>query len=430
MVAAALLSGLLFYQAARSIPAERASKFVDAGVELLHRGQFPEAAARIVDALAIDPTNAEAHHLLGLIRQQDGRTGPAMDSFRAALRFDPRFAPAQARVCELETAAARARESGYEAALAACRRAMALDARDPEPHLHTGWLLGQQGNHAGAIVEFGAALRLDPGFPGAKSELAMAYADSRDFARAIPLLREVIAAEPGNAKAKFQLGSALAKQENCAAALPYLEGALEAAQKHYLLATCYKKLGRAADSASAFARVKAAREGAEARMQAKYRAAIAHKMAQAGRLDEAIAEYRAALALSGDATLRIDLAVALLGKGEAPAAIELLEGDTSPIARYQVALALSKLGRHDEARQALEGALAANPRFVEAHYQLGVTLAAMGDGGAAEAALARAARLRPDDTAIREAWAAQRRACRCGGPAPAKPPLDPGPALQ
>lgn len=401
MVAAVLLVLLL------QSPAQRASQLVDAGVEFSHRGQFSEAAARFVEALSIDPSNAEAHYLLGLIRQQDGRAPAAMESFRAALKFNPRFAPAQARICELQTTAARARESGYDAALAACRRAALLDAADAEPHFHTGWLLGKQGNHAGAVAAFRTALRLNPKLPGAKTELAMAHVDARNFTQAISLLREVVAAEPGNAKAKFQLGSALAKQEDCEAGVPYLEAAPESAQKFYLLATCYKKLGREAESAAEFAKVKAAREGAEASMQARYRAAVAHQKAESGHLDEAIAEYRAALALApADATLRIDLAVSLLRKGDAAAVLELLASDTSPLATYQTALALSRLNRHGEARQMLERALAANPRFVEAHYQLGVTLAVLGEGAAAEAALSRAVALRPDDPALRQALAA------------------------
>lgn len=408
VAAAALFGGLLCQAAAAPSPpaAQRAAKLVDAGIELSHRGQFPEAAARFVDALALDQANFEAHYLLGLIRQQDGRAAAAMESFRAAIKWNPGFAPAQARVCELETAAARAREAGYERALAACRRAASLDARDPEPRFHAGWLLGKQGNFAGAIAEFTAALRLNPKFPGAKSELAMAYVDSRHFARAIPLLREVIAAEPANTNAKFQLGSALAKQEDCASAVPLLEEATEGPQKHYLLATCYKRLGRQAESAAEFEKVKAERANAEARMQAKYRAAVAHQKAEAGQLDEAIGEYRAALALRPDASLRIDLAVALLKKGEAAAVLTLLRDDADPLARYQSALALARLNRHAEARTALESALAARPSFVEARYQLGVTLAALGEQAASEAAFAEAARLRPDDPAIRRAAAA------------------------
>jgi tetratricopeptide (TPR) repeat protein len=386
-------------------PAQRASQLVDAGVALSNQGRFPEAAAKLVEALSLDPRLAEAHYLLGLIRQNDGRPDAAMESFRAALRINAAYGRAQARVCELATVAARGRESGYDAALAACRRASALEPADPEPHFHAGYLLGKLGNWGGAIQSFGAALRLDPKYPGAKYELGVAHVESRDLARGVALLREVVAAEPTNANARFQLGSALAKSGDCGAAVPHLESATEVAQKHYLLSGCYKKLGRAAEAEAAMARVKELREGAAARMQAKFRAAVAHQKAAAGQLDAAIAEYRAALELSNDPGIQVDLAVALLRKGDAGAVLALLASSTDPLARYQVALAQWKLARGGEARATLEAVVRDRPAFVEAWYQLGVVMLATGDVGGGERALATAVGLRPDDGAVRAAWA-------------------------
>jgi tetratricopeptide (TPR) repeat protein len=328
-----------------------------------------------------------------LVRQQEGRPDAALRSFRAALKINPRFAPAQARVCELETA--------YDAKLAACRRAIQLDAKDPEPHFHAGWTQAKLGNHAAAIQEYKSVLSLDPKFPGVNYELAVAYLDSQDIDHAIPLLKQ----EQANPNARFQLGSALVKKGDCAAAVPVLETATEIAQKHYLLAGCYKKMGREAESAAEFAKVKQLREGAGARMQAKYRAAVAHQKAEAGKLDEAIAEYRAALELASDPTIAIDLAVALLKKGQPEQVVHLLAKETDPLARYQVALAYTKLGRQEEARAALEQAVRDKPAFVEAWYQLGVTLLALRKPGQAEPALQTAVRLRPDEAPLRLAWA-------------------------
>ncbi len=371
----------------------QASALLDAGIDLSHRGRFNEAAEKFVQTLALDPNQFEAHHLLGLIRQQEGRTDAAMRSFRAALKINPRFAPSQTRVCELET--------GFEAKLAACRRSIQLDPKDPEPHFHAGWTQAKLGNHAAAIQEYKTVLSLDPKYPGVKYELAVAYLDSQDPDQAIPLLRE----DQSNPNARFQLGLALSKKGDCNAAVPFLEGSPEISQKHYLLAGCYKKLGREATSAAEFAKVKELREGADARMQAKYRAAVAHQKAEAGKLDEAIAEYRAAFDLTKDTSIAIDLAVALLKKGESAQVVQLLASETDPLAKYQVALAHAKLGHPSEARNALEGVVREKPAFVEAWYQLGVTLLVLREPKEAESALATAARLRPDEAPIRLAWA-------------------------
>ena len=386
-------------------PAQRASAFLDAGIELSNRGRFQEAAEKFVQALALDPGLAEAHYLLGLVRQQDGRADAALQSFRAALKINPRYAPSQARVCELETGIARSRETGYDKALISCRRAIQLDHNDPEPHFHAGWLQATVGNHAAAIQEYKTVLRLDPKFARVRFELAMTYIDSQNPENGIPLLEQVVAAEPANTNARFQLGSALVKKGDCERAVPLLETATESAQKHYLLAGCFKKMNREVDAASALAKVKELRQGADARMQAKHLAAVAHGKAQAGELDGAIASYRAALDLVKDPTIAIDLAVALLKKGEAKEVVRLLGTETSPLARYQIALAYSKLGQSAEARSALHLAVRESPRFVEAWYQLGVSSLAAGQREDAERALRTAIQLRPDESAIRLAWA-------------------------
>jgi tetratricopeptide (TPR) repeat protein len=385
--------------------AQQASSLLNAGVELAHQGRFNEAGDKIVQALALDPNLAEAHYLLGLVRHQDGRTEVALQSFRAALKINPRYADAQVRVCELETVFARANETGYDRALASCRRAIQLDPRDPEPHFHSGWIQAKLGNFAASISEYNTVLKLDPKFARVRFELAMTYLDSQDASRAIPLLREVIAAEPGNTNARFQLGSALSKQGDCAAAVDQLQAATESAQKYYLLAMCWKKLNRPEQSSAALASVKEFRQHADARMQAKYLAAVAHQKAAAGEMEEAIAGYRAALDLVGDPTIAIDLAVALLKNGQPEEVVRLLGADTNPLARYQVALADSKLGRFAEAQFALETALRDKPDFTEAWYQLGVNLLSLDKSADAEHALRTAARLRPDEPAIRVAWA-------------------------
>jgi tetratricopeptide (TPR) repeat protein len=393
-------------QIASSQPAStRASALLDAGIELSHRGKFSEAGEKFVQALAIDPNLAEAHYLLGLVRQEDGRSDAALASFRSALRIHPRYGAAQARVCELTTVTARARDTGFEEARTECRLAVALDPEDPEPHFHIGWIEGKLRNHAKAIEEHQTVLRLNPKFPRVKFELAMAYLDAQKPHLAIPILKEVVASEPQNGNARFQLGAALAKQGDCSSAVPLLEAATESAQTQYVLAVCYKKLNKPEEAQSALARVRQLREGADARMQAKYRAALAHKYAEAGKLDEAIAQYRGVLELVNDLSVKIDLAVALLRKGEPQEVVRLLDGETDPLGRYQVALAWFKLGQHKEAVATLESVVRARPEFAEAWYHLGLSSLLRGRTADAERALRTASQLRPDEPGLRLAWA-------------------------
>jgi tetratricopeptide (TPR) repeat protein len=383
----------------------RASALIDAGVDLSNRGRFNEAGEKFVQALALDPGSAEAHYLLGLVRQQSGRNDAALASFRSALRIHPSYAAAQARVCELMTVSARRRETGFESAREACRRAITLDPKDPEPHFHLGWNESKLGNRAQSIQNYRAVLRLDPKFPRVKFELAMTYLDTQQPELAIPLFRDVIESEPENGNARYQLGAALAKQGDCSAAIPLLESATESAQTQYALAGCYKKVDRGADAQAALAKVRQLREGAGERMQAKYRASVAQKYAEEGQLEKAIVEYRAALALVNDISIKIDLAVALLKKGESEEVIHLLDGESDPLGRYQLALAYFKLSRFNDAARTLESVVQARAEFAEAWYQLGVTHLRLRQPADAERALRTASQLRPDEPTIRLAWA-------------------------
>lgn len=385
--------------------AQQASALVDASVELANRGQFAQAAERLVQALALNPNLGEAHYLMGLVRQSDGRREAARESFARAAQLEPRNPGPQARLCELDTEFAIAKENGFERAMAACRRAMQLAPGDGEVRYHLGRNQAKRGEQAAAIGSFAAALRLDPKLRGARFALALAYLDSQNLTAAIPLLRQEAAAEPGNGNVRFQLGAALAKQGDCGGAVPHLEAATPSSQKHYVLAGCLTKLNRPEEAARERERVRELRAGDEARNQARFHGAMGQKMAAAGELANAAREYRAALELAPDLTLRIDLAVVLLRQDAAAEVLLLLAGDTDPLARYQVALAEGKLGRVREAVAILEQVVRERAGFAEAWYQMGVWRMELGEAAAGERALGTAVGLRPDEPALRVAWA-------------------------
>ena len=54
-------------------------------------GQYDDAERALERVIAIDPTNADAHYLLGKIAQISARTEEALQHFSATLQFDPKF---------------------------------------------------------------------------------------------------------------------------------------------------------------------------------------------------------------------------------------------------------------------------------------------------------------------------------------------------
>ena len=92
------------------------------------------------------------------------------------------------------------------------------------------------------------------------------------------------------------------------------------------------------------------------------RAFYAEALEQTGRFEEALAQYRLAIALSPDALwIRADEGGCLARHGQSAAAMAILEdlqriGRTAYVDAYHVALLLDSLGRRNEAFQALERA--------------------------------------------------------------------------
>jgi DNA-binding response OmpR family regulator len=60
----------------------------------LNRRAFEEAERLLLDAIAFDPTSAEAHTLLGVLRESWGQDHAAYHCYKTALEIDPHFSPA------------------------------------------------------------------------------------------------------------------------------------------------------------------------------------------------------------------------------------------------------------------------------------------------------------------------------------------------
>jgi Flp pilus assembly protein TadD len=123
---------------------------------------------------------------------------------------------------------------------------------------------------------------------------------------------------------------------------------------------------------------------------------------EAGRLDEALADYRRALAIEpGYAKANNNLGRLLTQQGKAADALPLLRAAVAAQprlleARDNLAIALSALGMHDEALAEYDAILAIAPNDAEALANSGIVLARQRRLAEARARLEAAVRLRPD----------------------------------
>jgi DNA-binding response OmpR family regulator len=62
--------------------------------QALNRREFSRALELLEEALVLDPASAEAHHLMGVLRESLGQDRAAYDAYRAALEIDRYYLPA------------------------------------------------------------------------------------------------------------------------------------------------------------------------------------------------------------------------------------------------------------------------------------------------------------------------------------------------
>jgi len=104
-----------------------------------------------------------------------------------------------------------------------------------------------------------AALRLDEHSYRAKETLANVTLDQRDYAGALPYLRQLLAHDPQDLTTQVELGTACAKTGALEEAFRNLSGPLEQGYPdekgslHYLLGTVLRRMGRGQEAEAAFA---------------------------------------------------------------------------------------------------------------------------------------------------------------------------------
>jgi tetratricopeptide (TPR) repeat protein len=146
-----------------------------------------------------------------------------------------------------------------ELAVGEYQQALAHEANDPSvlERLAEAQFGAGKADTARASAE--AALKVDPQRLGAKRTLAKIAIQDRDYATALPYLRELAARNPRDVTGRIELGKACAQtgaldeaRQNLAPALahgyPDEKGSL-----HYLLGSVLKRMGRTADADQAFA---------------------------------------------------------------------------------------------------------------------------------------------------------------------------------
>ncbi len=232
--------------------------------DLYLRSPRPQQAAGPLQALLeLDPTNLQAHFVLGNLALENHRHAEAAESYRRVLALNPRFEPAyynlgQALLAldrpeEALTVLQKARENigqsfllEYLSGLACSQRrdysaarqhfiaaeiiAKATDTNQLTAPLYfqLGVTAERTGDFEAAVRHFETCLRLDPNFHPAQNYLGYMWAErGLNLEQARQLIEKAVAADPRNSAYLDSMAWVLFQLGRPEEALPWMERALE-----------------------------------------------------------------------------------------------------------------------------------------------------------------------------------------------------------
>lgn len=299
-------------------------------------GRLPAAEQIYRQVLEVQPNNADALHLLGVLARQVGQPAVAVEYIGRAIGANGHQSAFHSNLGTAYKDLGR-----LEEAIACYRRALELKPDFAQAYNNLGLALALQGKGHDAANAWRRAIELDPGFLEARANLARCFAEQGQLQAAEETWRSLLQLKPDNAGAHEGLALTLRQRGQLDGAILSWRRALEL---------------RPRDAGTLNN--------------------LANALTEAHRLDEAIACYHSALELKPDyAEARGNLAAAHLHLG----------------------MGLKEQGRVDEAIAAWQRAVELNPQSAAAHLHLAAALREKGRLAEAIAHLRRAAELKPDE---------------------------------
>jgi tetratricopeptide (TPR) repeat protein len=299
-------------------------------------GQHAAAIARMKEAVALDPGDAQQHDDLGTLYAQARDWPHAELAYAEAIRLKPAFAAAHLHLgfvyqAEQKPEAAQEWIAAYK-----------LDPENATVALTVGKALADAGQDEQALPILTHAHELAPQSTNAAYQLALVLQRQNRVPDAIDLLKGVLQAEPGNADALVNLGLALTQQHEARQAIPFLQRAVSLKPQD---ATALQDLAAA--------------------------------YLQVNETADAIIQLQAALKLApGSPQLHYNLGAAYKIEDDAPRAIPELEAAAKldPIAyepQYLLGVLYMQQARYDEAAPRLEASLKLHPENGDGWATLG-----------------------------------------------------------
>ena len=336
-------------------------------------GRLADAERVYRQVLAIDPTQPDALHGLGVIACQLGRFDVAIDLIGRAIGSNGSVAAFHSNLSK-----AFLDQGRLDDAVAACCRALDLDPTCAQAHYNLGTALKGLARLADAVACYRRAIELSPEFAEAHNDLGIVLKDLTKPDEAVVSYRRAIELRPGFAEAHNNLGNTLANQGKLDEAVACYRRAVELSPE---FTEAHNNLGNAlSDQGKLDKAIACYRRAIELRpvLTEAYNN-LGNALRQQGKFTEAVAYYRRSLALGHDgpfaAQTHVNLGIALSDQGNFDEAVagyrRALQLEPGLAAAYgNLANALVAQGQIDEAIRCYRRAIEIEPGDMRIHSAL------------------------------------------------------------
>jgi protein O-mannosyl-transferase len=215
-------------------------------------GKFDEAIDRYKTALSWKPRYPEAHFFLGNALDQQGKPGEAIAEYQKALGYQPIL-----EQTHIFLGAALAKQQKLQEAKFHYLAALKVNPESAVAHSNLAKLLQTDGKLDEAMQHYSAALKFDPGLAQAHNNLGVLLLARNKTTEGIRELREALRLNPGDLETEYNLALALNEQRQWNESAELLAKVLEKrgndANAHYQLAVALTQLQRTREAMAHFA---------------------------------------------------------------------------------------------------------------------------------------------------------------------------------
>jgi tetratricopeptide (TPR) repeat protein len=338
-------------------------------------GHWRNGATLFEHALDVTSGNYIAHYNLGNIRLREDRTAEAIEHYKKAVVFHPKYVDAHYNLGIALSAAEQ-----YAEAIKEYHTVLQLRQNHKKVLSRMADVLARNGQVDEAITYYNKSLHHQPKDAEVLNNLALALVRKGEIEEAIERYAEALEIDPDSVEVLNNLGNALVRQGRPKQAVTHYQKALrlrpDFAETLYNLANALRQMGQFAEAVGYYQKALSLNEDNK---DAHYGLGLA--LAELNEQDEAVTHLRKAIQLDPDfAQAHYNLGMVFFRQQNIDQAIEqfrqvLRIHPNDAEMHFNLGVLLNKNGQADEAIEEFRTALQLNPDLTKARKHLEAALA-------------------------------------------------------